>query len=135
MPRLDWHDKLNINVAKIDEQHRQLLKMAQLVHDALHADSQPDVLLDKLDRLLEYTREHFVFEETLMVEHSYPGLEDHRQEHVALLHRVELLREALANGKALSYSADIDVADDWVLAHVNEEDKQLGLFLNERQVF
>ncbi len=135
MPGLDWHDGFNINVIQIDEQHRQLLDMAQSVHDALHAVSEPAVLLDKLDGLLAFTRQHFAFEESLMLKHAYPGIQEHCQEHTELLERVETLRQALASGQTLSHSANFDVSDDWVLAHVDGADRQLGLFLNQKEVF
>ncbi len=135
MPRLDWHDVFNINVAKIDEQHRKQLEMAQSVHDALHEGDRPDELLNKLDELLQFTRMHFAYEETLMAEHGYPGTEDHRREHTVLLNRVEKLREALASGRTLMYTTDLDVSDDWVLAHIDDADRQLGRFLNELQIF
>jgi len=130
-----WQDAYRINVARIDDQHRQMLSIALDLHVAVAEQRGKHALLRILDRLTEYTQMHFFFEEDLMVEHSYPGLKSHQEEHAALLQRLEVFRQSVENGQLLLLLPINNIADDWVLAHVDGADRKLGEFLNERQVF
>ena len=135
MTPLSWHDNYNINVASIDEQHRQMLGIALELHAAVSEQLGKDALLEILDRLMEFSRTHFAFEEALMVEHDYPGLKSHQEEHANLMRQLEVFRQSLENGRLFQLVPVADIADDWVLAHVDGADRKLGEFLNKRQVF
>lgn len=135
MAPLIWQDEFNINVARIDEQHRKMLSLAQALHAAVSAGGDRTQLLNQLASLTGFTRMHFAFEEALMTEHGYPDLEAHRQEHASLLQRLEVLRQALEQGRPLQLAPSIEISDDWVLSHVDGADRKLGEFLNQRHVF
>lgn len=135
MTTLSWQDQFNINVAQIDEQHRQMLTLAIELHDAVSNGHSPDALVHRLDALTEFTRMHFSFEESMMEKHAYPGLEAHKQEHANLLQHLNLFRQGVASGRLLQLSPSVDIAEDWVLAHVAGSDRELGEFLNHKKVF
>jgi hemerythrin len=135
MSTLNWKDDFNINVSQIDEQHRQMLDLALDLHKAVAAGHSPKALKRRLDALADYTQMHFAFEETLMVAHDYPDMQNHRQEHANLLQRLEMFRQGLADGRLLQLAPAVDVGEDWVLAHVAGADRQLGIFLNRQNVF
>jgi len=135
MALLSWQDDYNINVAQIDDQHRQMLGIARDLHVAVREQRSKAALLKILDRLTEFSHMHFAFEETLMVEHSYPELKTHQEEHAALMQQLEVFRQSLENGRLLQLSPTTDITDDWVLAHVDGADRKLGEFLNKQQVF
>jgi len=135
MTQLSWQEEYGVNVAEIDEQHRQMLSIALELHAAVTERRSKAALLEILDRLTEFSRKHFAFEETLMVEHNYPGLKPHREEHANLMRQLEIFREALEAGRLFQLVPTSDITDDWVLAHVDGADRKLGEFLNRQQVF
>lgn len=135
MTLLSWQDEYNINVAQIDDQHRQMLSIALDLHAAVTAQRSNATLLKILKKLMKFSRMHFAFEETLMVEHSYPELKTHQEEHAALMQRLEVFHQSLENGRLLQLSPITDITDDLVLAHVDGADRKLGEFLNKQQVF
>jgi hemerythrin len=135
MATLNWNDDFNINVGPIDEQHRQMLELALDLHQAAADGHATAEVVRKFDQLAEFTRTHFDFEESLMLEHDYPHLEDHRREHANLLDRLTLFRRGLENGRLLQLSPSVDIGQDWVLAHVAGADRQLGRFLNRQEIF
>ena len=135
MTQLSWHDNYNINVASIDQQHRQMLSIALELHAAVTEQDSKAALLEILDRLTEYSRTHFAFEEELMEEHDYPGLKTHQEEHANLIRQLEIFRRSLEGGRLFQLVPISDVTDDWVLAHVDGADRKLGEFLNKCQVF
>lgn len=53
-----------------------------------------------LAELTEYTVHHFAYEERLMEEVGYPGLDAHRESHRALVARVEDLNARFQAGRA-----------------------------------
>ncbi len=134
MSTLNWQADYDINVAQIDEQHRQMLDIALDLHAAVTQRRNATTLRKKFDTLADYTRMHFAFEETLMLEHEYPELEAHRQEHANLLHHLEMFRQGLEDGRPLQLSPAVKVDGDWVLAHVAGADRKLGEFLNQHGV-
>jgi len=134
MSNLQWHADFTVNVGQIDDQHRQMLDLALDLHRAVESELPLAHLLEKLDVLAAFTRRHFAFEETLMLEHDYPGLAAHREEHANLLQRLQQFRERLQNGWRLKLASAADIDGDWVLAHVVGADRKLGEFLNERGV-
>ncbi len=132
MSTLNWQADYNINVTQIDEQHRQMLDIALDLHTAVTERRSTATLIKKFDTLADYTRKHFAFEETLMLEYQYPGLEAHRHEHANLLHHLEMFRRGLESGKLLQLSPSVTVDGDWVLTHVAGADRELGEFLNQQ---
>ena len=78
-----WDEAFETGHIEIDRQHRELLA---LVDDLESAEAEsPDALLRVLEHVMEFTLTHFLLEEDLMVEVSYPQLpreqmiEQHRE--------------------------------------------------------
>lgn len=131
MPIVTWSDEYNVNVEKIDKQHRHLLQLVNELHSAVEERFDKDELRKMLIGLTEFTRTHFATEEQLMSKHDYPNQQAHFREHRMLLRHLGDLVTAVSNGKYPTFYSDYDVSTDWALVHINEYDKPLGNFLNE----
>ena len=78
--------KYATGIDEIDEEHRQLFRMVKETHDVI----QDNLVFDKYDqivyvvnRLKNYTKEHFKHEEAYMERVGYPGLLKQREAHQA----------------------------------------------------
>ena len=129
-----WREEYNVNVREIDEQHKAMLELVNNIHCAVEARIDKNDLIELLDQLVEFTREHFSTEEQLMKKHDYPDLVKHHKEHRLLLQYLVDLVDAVSGGKRLTFYSDYDVSTDWALTHISEHDQDLGIFLNSKGV-
>ncbi len=118
---------LDIGIAEIDSQHRQLHALLQRLKQS--TDKRYGFAADAiLAELLVQTRIHFAVEESLMRLLSFPEAEAHVEEHQKLTEQLEKLRKR---------AQDFEVADGlttfiqtWLVDHVNHFDREfVGHFL------
>ena len=133
MPIVSWSDEYDVNIDKIDKQHRHLLQLVNDLHSAVEARIDKDELKHMLVGLVEFTRTHFSTEEQLMEQHDYPGKSSHLREHRMLLRHLSDLVAAVSQGKYPTFYSDYDVSTDWALLHIEEYDKPLGIYLNHKK--
>jgi hemerythrin len=118
---------LDIGIAEIDSQHRQLHALLQRLKQS--TDKRYGFASDAiLAELVIQTRIHFAVEESLMRLLSFPDTEDHVEEHRKLTEQLEKLRKR---------AQDFEVANGltsfiqtWLVDHVNHFDREfVGHFL------
>ena len=135
MPLITWEAKDEVNVRRIDDQHRALVALVNELHQAMRLRGNREALREILTRLIDFTRAHFAAEERLMLEHVYPEYENHRSQHRALLdHIAELDKQFQEGDILLSFAIALDLKG-WAINHITFADKPLGKFLNSRGVF
>ncbi len=131
MAYLDLGAEHEIGVASIDQQHRGLMDLVNLINDRATSHSPIAEFHDLFKRLYEASELHFRHEEELFARTSYERAARHRREHAGLLLILKRLCQALDH-KALSanptdYAAFLRT---WLLSHIKNEDRHLGGHLN-----
>ena len=66
MPLITWTDNLSVNHTEIDNQHKKLVDLINILFDAMKAGKGTDVLNKIFAELTSYTIYHFTYEEKLM---------------------------------------------------------------------
>ena len=131
---MQWNDTMEVRVGKIDEQHKRLISIIKSLHDALQSDKAGEAEKEILVELIKYTDYHFSLEKDLMKKHDYPQMDEH-----LALHRefTDKLKEFCTKHQA----GDSDVSQDllaflvrWLINHVMNVDKKLGVFLNQQGI-
>lgn len=96
---LIWEQRYECGDERIDEQHRELFRLANKLIDAsLRASPNTAVLSNGLNELLEELEAHFREEEETLERLHYPELPEHRRAHRGLLRRGQKMRQMLATG-------------------------------------
>lgn len=133
---LVWRDALSIGYKQIDNDHRHLLDLINIVESALTSEQALSKLLNAIDDLAAYTRQHFAFEERLMAATLYANIETHKAAHLELIdqlkHAAKPIQD-LAHGEARTTLAVPEEARDamvgllrhWLVDHIIKEDMQL----------
>jgi hemerythrin len=136
--KVEWDTSLETGIEVVDEQHRQYFV---LLNNYLEKASESPLdgdeffdLLEKLDFLRQYAREHFATEELLMQEAGFPGYDTHRWEHQYFEHHVgELCEKLKADGFSLELAHDVNYyIIEWFVEHIRQVDMELVGFLHDR---
>lgn len=129
-----WTKDYSVNIAVLDEQHKDLFNTVNELEQALSAGSGDAALDSILHKLVQYALSHFAAEEHLMREHAFPGLMAHVVQHQMFRARVaEFLTDHRA-GKAGVLASLLLFMQDWLKKHVLKIDKQYSPFLTARGV-
>jgi hemerythrin len=131
MPFMVWNDKLSVSVDILDEDHKRLVEMMNELYDAIQNGHSKDVAINIFDRLTDYTHYHFAHEEALFARTGYPEAARHKQEHDAMVARVDDLRERLHDGMVPSLSLEVmNDLKDWLFDHEMTWDRRYAPYLN-----
>jgi len=128
---IDWGDLLSVSVDEIDEDHRKLLSIFNILNHSVAEGESPDYLAAVLEELINCTVWHFSHEERLMLKYGYEGIEEHRAEHRELINSAKKLQqEILQGGKPVS-DENIEFLEKWLTEHILTADMRLGSHLSQ----
>jgi hemerythrin len=132
MDEIKWDPSWNIGNMEIDGQHQKWVEILNRLHQAVLSEGSQklnDVQRVTLEQILDFTRYHFAAEEKLMQDTAYPEVYNHWR-----LHR-EFAKTAYENyrdiGKGVFFlnSDLLSVMKNWLLQHIQIEDKKFGNYL------
>jgi len=125
-----WSDSYRTGHEVIDKEHQYLFSLLQDVKTAAdNCEDNRTTVTDALNKLIEYTQQHFAHEEELMLHYDYTGYEEHKQKHLALVNQVEDFVEDLLDGEPILIFELMIFLKDWLTEHILEDDMILvGVF-------
>ena len=128
MKELVWDDVLSVENEEIDNDHRILINLFNLLGRSVLSGASRAYVELVLEELIRCTAWHFSHEERLMMLSGYDGLEEHRQEHLDLMDSVcDLQREILKTGKL--EEQEFEFLEQWLTGHILAADMKFGEFL------
>lgn len=131
---LEWNESMRVNVADVDRQHQELVRMIGALNDAMAAGASHEVMGETISGLIDYTRTHFATEEAYFDRYAYPKADAHKAQHSDFVKQVEDFKRGFDEGR-LFLSLDVmDFLGQWLIGHIQGSDKEFGPFLNERGV-
>jgi hemerythrin len=130
MTMLAWNDRLSVNIAAIDKQHRKLVDMVNELHDAMKTGKTAPVLLRIVNEMKEYAATHFSLEERYMKNNNYPEYQAHKMEHDEFVAKVIRVENDCKTGKCAMSMDILSFLSRWLVNHIKGTDKKYGPFLN-----
>lgn len=130
-----WTELYRVNIAVLDEQHRELFDIVNTLERALRVGEGNAAIDGILDRLTTYVALHFSAEESLMERHEFPGLSTHRIQHEMFRKK---MMSFLEKHRAAKPGVSVELLlflQAWLKQHVLGTDKQYTAFLNARGVW
>lgn len=134
MSLINWDESYSVNIKKIDEQHKELVKLVNELHDAMSQGAANDVLSKVLNSLVDYTIIHFNTEEELFKSYNYPDAQNHKTEHDKLTQQVKDFQGKFRDGKSTITYELMDFLSDWLINHILDSDKKYSSYLKSRGV-
>lgn len=135
MPTIEWQPAYNVQVARFDDQHKKLFNLINDLHSAMKEGEGHIMLGDIFQSLAEYTKNHFSEEITLMESTAYPDIVRHKAAHDHLLGRVKELQNEFIEGNGVLSISVLNFLKDWLITHIQGEDKKYGHFFNSKGIY
>lgn len=129
-----WTEAYRVNIAVLDQQHQKLFETVNELDEALRTGAGNAAVERVLDKLVEFTLEHFAVEERLLQQHGFPGLPTHRTQHEMFRQRIAAYLEDHRAAKPGTAVSLLFFMQGWLTQHVLKTDKQYSAFLNARGV-
>ena len=96
MTQLVWNDSYSVGVAKLDQQHHNLLQIINKLTEMQTNGRFPKSFFKSLNALVCYAEIHFSTEETYMHIRGYPQLGIQQQEHQDFVKRIFTTNQLLS---------------------------------------
>ncbi len=116
-----WTSDLDTGFEDIDEQHRQLVDYTNKLYDAKEAGDKEGIERE-FQHLIDYTVEHFSYEEMMLEEAQYRLVEQHRKVHQNFVTRLNTLQARYRNGDEEALEEVIGLCEGWLFRHIRIND-------------
>ena len=131
MALVTWNSKYSVGVKTLDNQHTVLFGILNDLHAAMLKGQAQQLTGPLLRKLVEYTRNHFSAEESMMSAAKYPGLPGHRTLHRDLTTEVEDYVARFDRGEVSVNLHLLNFLRDWLTNHIQKVDQEYGPWLNQ----
>lgn len=130
---VEWKDSLSVGIKTIDDDHKKLLGMINQLQTAAHYHTDDEMVESTLNELVEYTKYHFEREEKMMQEHNYPGFEDHKKQHEAMVTQVSKFIDEYRVDQTRTIDQVIVFLKTWLINHINGSDQEYAPYLRDKK--
>ena len=131
---MTWTEELSVNIKKMDEEHIQLIKYINLVHESIVEEDQRKQMSKKMEDLIDYCKLHFSNEEKALTEKNYPNLETQKKQHKIYLQQLEDYKKIMDPDNLPELISVISALQTWILEHILVHDKGYSSHMNNAGV-
>ena len=125
--RFHQAELIKLGNVEIDAQHSRMFLLADAIVESLvdvGSECVGNNPLDLLQAFIDFSYQHFGFEEDLMKSAGYPGMELHAKEHSALLEEIARHRYLFELGHS-NVDQITDYLRSWINRHIDHKDREL----------
>ncbi len=112
----------------LDAQHTIVLGYMAKVHEHLLAGRGKEELVGLVERLDTYCRLHFLDEEKLMDEMTFPGIDAHKAQHALFVTHLENFAGRYEEQDSTKNVDDLMFLRGWFLEHIEEYDRKYAAY-------
>ena len=118
-----WQEKFSTGIEAIDRQHKFWINLVNKFHKGLDLKWPPNIVIETLLELQEYSRIHFTAEYDLFHATDYPYKEMHVKEHQKFAEKVdELIHAYEQKGDGVKEGMS-DFLIKWLVNHLEDTDQ------------
>lgn len=118
-----WEDWYNLGIEAFDEQHKQIAKLQNELHDALQGGRPQTELRGLLDEVLKAMRAHFAHEEQALAAANYSKLDLHKRQHALFFSQVDEYMAEVDAGYLMISIKLVRFMKDWLVNHIEIADQ------------
>ncbi|VAW34968.1 hypothetical protein MNBD_DELTA02-207 [hydrothermal vent metagenome] len=125
MALIKWSEERHmLGIGEVDSQHRRLIDVVNGLQAALSEGQAKEVVCNFLSVMEEYSRNHFSYEEELMLSLGYHGYSAKKREHESFLRQLETLSREYRLGNMTVSMNTLNFLKDWLDHHIVNEDRE-----------
>jgi len=131
--RITWSKGLATGDEIIDEQHKKIFYITDAFLQSCLKGEENKIIEEMLDFLINYTVEHFEYEEKLMIEYKYPDFEKHKKYHDQFKITVtEFKNDFEINGSTDKLNKNLrNAVVKWLIKHIKHEDFKIAQYIRK----
>jgi hemerythrin-like metal-binding protein/PAS domain S-box-containing protein len=121
---ITWSEKYSIELNIIDQQHKKWIEFINILYKSYKTESPKKDILENVSKLLDYTDYLFGFEEKYIEDFKCGNLENHKNEHASFISTIKKHQAQFELGGLDVIYKLIIYLNNWVIKHINNEDKR-----------
>lgn len=126
MPLMNWDNSLDVGVARMNDEHQQILALMNQIYDAREAGRAGPDVIRLVERLGQVTVDHFRDEEAYMQTSGYAGIASHKLIHKDLLNKFTSYAEEIKAKGGDVPEKFLTFLKLWLTAHIRGIDMKYG---------
>lgn len=120
-----WNDRLSVGVDKIDDDHKELIRLINKLYEGIQEGHGKETLEEIFGSLVNYTHYHFSREEALYAAADQSLSREHKRLHDDFVEGVLKAQEDFKLGTTASPSLEMMVIlKDWLFDHILGSDQR-----------
>jgi methyl-accepting chemotaxis protein len=128
-PLIVWSDAIATGIKLIDDQHKELIRIINLLNSAMQQGKGKGVLGPILSDLRSYTTFHFNQEKDLFERYGYPEIEEHLAVHDDLMRQAFDFIDKFETGQTAMSRDLFYFLKDWLVNHIQGTDMKYVPFM------
>jgi hemerythrin len=132
MAFFEWSPALSVGLETVDRQHRMLIGYINDLSDAVDKGGNGFAMQKILERLRNYTKVHFAYEEAMFKVYKYEEADDHAHAHRAFVRMIEDCEQRHAKGEQNVGIELLNYLKNWLSEHILVEDRSYAKVLVAR---
>jgi hemerythrin len=128
--KLKWQERFSVGVPEVDHEHRELIRLINLLHEALEQGSPAERVRAVLGEVHVAISAHFALEEKDMQAWGYPGYAAHKRDHERLLDELRDLMDSIDWAIPADTTAFAGRVNAWFETHFQTQDAKLHGYLH-----
>jgi hemerythrin len=119
---IEWGASLDLNIGEINRQHQTLVHLVNELNYLLHHQYGMASIKRVVQGLIDYTANHFEYEETLFKQFAYEQETEHVKSHRTLVQQVLDFQQRVERGENIGNEL-MQFLKNWLTIHIQQEDR------------
>ena len=125
MSLLQWKQEYSVGIDAMDDEHREMIDLINVIYEKLESGSDPDEVDDCLGDVYNAISMHFALEENLMRGNRYSEYQAHKDNHEELLDQIRDLMDDFHEDPRSGRARLEKRLSDWFAGHFSTFDARL----------
>lgn len=129
--KLEWKTSNSVGIKELDDQHVKLIEITRDLSVGVNSKFKVEAAEVAIEDYRAFAKTHFAYEERMMAEADFPGLNEHRLEHEQFFKDLDALEARLRGGDESASLALLEMAKVYLRDHIGTMDKAYTPFLKK----
>jgi len=134
MEEIVWMNEFSVGVTEMDEQHKKLIAMINLLIADQKSLTAPETIARLLTEMTDYAQEHFRAEEYLMSEYGYDKKDKQVVMHEEFIRKTRAFYSSGDIGPNTLSVALLEYLKTWLIGHILKDDMEYKEFFKSKGV-